>query len=293
LDCIPDGDFANFISSMANKVTAFIPLLGIGNIYTGVPPKPIQGEHLVPVAEYQPPPPQEVHETPVLQKRKKHRPKGAASAPAPEAAAAMDAPDDTTQQQSKKRKVSPGKTQCHCGFECLTDQLLQEHKNSHTVGNWKCSQCEKVYTSSKAAWIHFKKLHLGLYYFSCHFCQSYQCQEEDQLKKHISDHHSEESGNFQTDITCPKCHKSFASARRRDDHQELCKVDRPKWKCNFCNKTYLSQASRDFHESVKHKLTTSKFYCRICKNRYYERHQTLLWHMRTKHPAPIALEEDA
>jgi hypothetical protein len=201
------------------------------------------------------------------------------------------------------KRVKPAPNQCHCGLQLITPKAYELHLKIHEAKvefPWPCydAKCQRSFKSSKAVWQHHKKEHLEMPLFSCSYppC-AYKCQEEDYLKKHIEDNHSVESNGYKSDIRCQSCDKSFATARGRDLHIELCK--KPKtFKCNWesagvkCKKSYKYAASLEFHMQVSHSLVLSLHSCPICK-RKYEWESSLTWHMNKKHPDKDAPGKDA
>ena len=139
-------------------------------------------------------------------------------------------------------------------------QNLTQHIKWHNgQKDYKCTECNKLFSQAGNLKSHIKSIHRDERPFKCSLCDK-SFKQKDSLNCHIK-RHSVIQKNFQ----CDMCVKAFAKQPELKTHSAI-HSDKRSFICDFggCDKTFnLSQSFR------VHKVTHSglkPFQCEICEN---------------------------
>ena len=108
----------------------------------------------------------------------------------------------------------------------------------------------------------------------CNLCPR-RCQEKQQLRKHITDVHSQM-------IECEKCKKQYKTKVNYNHHkcEKNLKSLEGNFKCNDCSKTYTAVTALRRHKEEKHTKNKNIYKCNQCK-KIFPRKWNLEIHLKT------------
>lgn len=170
-----------------------------------------------------------------------------------------------------------------CDKKLRTKEKLERHMLSHNENKGiKCTynDCEQYFTE-RDAFMEHAKIHTEVKNYECKKCDK-KFSSDGELKEHENTH----SGIMS--FECMLCSKSFVSADYLDDHlltfthsDELLQStsdDKP-FKCNNCQKSYMSKSALKLHEDI-HK--NEMYSCKDCSLMFNSR-SSLYRHIKVKH----------
>lgn len=160
-----------------------------------------------------------------------------------------------------------------CGVGYITDTLRRRHLKRHGDGEYKCDQCDKVFTSAQNRILHVRRTHLGLTKRNiCHFCDE---RFADYWRK--IDHMVKEHGLPPVVLKCQACDRTFTNQRKLNKHTKKDHLLERKHKCTECEMRFFGKNSLQKH-MTKH-TGLRQYQCDVCL-KFYGRKQTLKEHMR-------------
>ena len=137
---------------------------------------------------------------------------------------------------------------------------MATHEESHTLKIFKCSKCEKRFTTEKYLQIHSERLHENPGAFVCSVC-SYSFNRKDNLAIHERKHSGVQP------YSCNKCNKSFFEKRALDSHSYKDHgVSKPSI-CEICGKGFVLKSKLVDHMNI-HK-GTKQHECDQCEASFY------------------------
>ena len=145
-----------------------------------------------------------------------------------------------------------------CTLEFKTKCEIESHlQKQHIMRNYFCEDCKLEFSSNYALDSHLKT-------HKKKTCDCQQCGEkfieEEDLEKHMADHHSE------NEFECDVCSKKFSSKSSVETHKETHKVSNKK--CQLCDKEFKLQIQLENHMSEVHSQnqsnTTAQYNCKDC-----------------------------
>ncbi|XP_065207323.1 zinc finger protein 658B-like [Planococcus citri] len=153
---------------------------------------------------------------------------------------------------------------------------------------YKCSHCDKIYSSRDARRKHERMIHEGVRYlhYTCAHCDK-SFHRKANLESHIWCIHSVKlSMERSKSHKCNTCGKSFYRASHLRDHQAVHRSERP-YKCPQCNKCYKDSNTLRKHLRTVHR-ECSALICAYCVKGYDTKDQ-LASHIRNVHfNAPLS-----
>ena len=190
--------------------------------------------------------------------------------------------DALSKEEKRYCKMAP--TQCYCGKEFDTKEVLQVHMRSeHTdSGTWQCPECDAIIGSGPKLWTHVRH-HWGRWYFYCdvEFKDKDDCDKDGKPKKKI--------------CTVTTDERSYIEYHREVDHS----VGETKIRCKWCKKPQMTKRHKLAHEDICEEGNTEKGVitdkCPHCEYGARGR-STIRNHIRQKHweilglPAPPTYE---
>ncbi|XP_068625832.1 zinc finger imprinted 3-like [Battus philenor] len=161
---------------------------------------------------------------------------------------------------------------CDMGF--INQHRLKSHKRTHEVGTFKCSYCEKIFSTRVRKMCHEKYTHntSARYTTNCPQCdQSFTSYY--QRNRHMFKDHNTVAASYKCNI----CDKSFILKSKLTSHIKKVHLMERNHICEECGQGFFIKQSLDEH-MVKHK-GERVFKCTVC-NKAYARKKTLREHMR-------------
>jgi len=173
----------------------------------------------------------------------------------------------------------PGCTRQFLEPRSLKDHIAGVHEG---VKAYQCDQCEACYSAKASLDSHLKRHLIPHDHYKCDVADcSYATNNSSTLGRHKERMHDPDSKKH----LCTICGKPFYDKRQLAMH-ELTNHTEPTIPCNYCEKFYHSETSRDKHEMTVHSEETP-FQCDECPNAY--RHPSSL----QKHKLAIHRGEEA
>lgn len=157
---------------------------------------------------------------------------------------------------------------CSAGFIHTNGYL--KHFKRH--GEFKCPQCDKVFTRHEYRQNHYKRIHLSIKPRRCRFCD----QRFDDYWKRMA-HMVEKHGLPPTTVTCKACEKTFDDPGKLGVHMKKDHLMERRHKCTECEMSFFTASLLKKHMPKHSDL--KKFKCDVCKKAYARKH-TLREHMR-------------
>ncbi|CAG4958862.1 unnamed protein product [Colias eurytheme] len=161
---------------------------------------------------------------------------------------------------------------CDMGF--INQHRLRNHKRTHEIGTFKCSFCDKVFSTRVRKQCHEKYTHntSARYTTMCPHCDktfnSYY-----QRNRHMFDEHNIAAATYK----CNVCDKSFILKSKLTSHIKKVHLMERNHICPDCGQGFFIKQSLDEH-MVKHS-GERVFNCTVC-HKSYARKKTLREHMR-------------
>ncbi|CAH4034476.1 oocyte zinc finger protein XlCOF28-like [Pieris brassicae] len=162
--------------------------------------------------------------------------------------------------------------ECDMGF--INRHRLKNHKRTHEIGDFKCTYCDKVFTTLVRRKCHEKYTHntSARYTTNCPHCDktfnSYY-----QRNRHMYDEHNISAATYK----CNVCDKSFILKSKLTSHIKKVHLMERNHKCPLCEQGFFIKQSLDEH-MVRHN-GERVFSCTVC-HKAYARKKTLREHMR-------------
>ncbi|XP_031766500.2 zinc finger imprinted 3-like isoform X2 [Galleria mellonella] len=161
---------------------------------------------------------------------------------------------------------------CDLGF--INKHRLKNHQRTHELGTFKCSFCDKVFSTRVKMMCHEKYTHntSARYTTNCPYCdQSFTSYY--QRNRHMSNEHNTAAASYKCNI----CDKSFILKSKLTSHIKKVHLMERNHKCAECGQGFFIKQSLDEH-MIKH--TGERVYkCTVC-HKAYARKKTLREHMR-------------
>ncbi|XP_041968478.1 gastrula zinc finger protein XlCGF57.1-like [Aricia agestis] len=161
---------------------------------------------------------------------------------------------------------------CDMGF--INKHRLKNHQRTHDVGNFKCSFCDKVFSTRVRKMCHEKYTHNtnARYTTNCPHCdQSFTSYY--QRNRHMSNEHNVAAATYKCNI----CDKSFILKSKLTAHIKKVHLMERNHICPECGQGFFIKQSLDEH-MIKHN-GERVFKCTVCY-KSYARKKTLREHMR-------------
>ncbi|CAG5057450.1 unnamed protein product [Parnassius apollo] len=160
-----------------------------------------------------------------------------------------------------------------CGGSYVTERLLQGHVKRHGNGEYKCTQCDKTFTSEHKRREHEHRTHLG--FNKRNKCQI--CNERflDYWKK--IDHMVKVHGAPPVVLKCQACERTFNNQRALSRHKKKDHLLERRHNCSECEMKFFSSSCLQKH-MAKH-TGLREYMCDVC-HKSYGRKNTLREHMR-------------
>ncbi|XP_069363490.1 zinc finger protein 585B-like [Maniola hyperantus] len=160
---------------------------------------------------------------------------------------------------------------CYVGF--ITERMRTAHMQCHKTGVFKCSFCEKSFTTHRNKKAHENMVHVNLNYAStCGFCK-----EKFKTYKQKHDHLSAAHGITRKQVSCSACNRSFESQAKLTNHVKRDHLLERLYKCDECDQAFFSKVDLGRH-FVKHS-GLKQFECNLCMKAFFYR-KSLREHMR-------------
>lgn len=202
---------------------------------------------------------------------------------------------------------------CDMGF--INKHRLKNHQRTHEIGNFKCTFCEKVFTTKVRKMCHEKYTHNtnARYTTNCPHCNqsfnsyyqrnrhmfkdhntvaaTYKCNICDKsfilkskLTSHIKKVHLMERNHI-----CPECGQGFFIKQSLDEHMVKHNGERV-FKCTFCHKAYARK--KTLREHLRIHNNDRRFKCGVCGLAFVQK-CSLKSHMLSNHGITLAEFENA
>ena len=149
--------------------------------------------------------------------------------------------------------------------KCDTDFKVAEDMDNHLREShncdkqFECKDCDKTWVSHLSLELHYVEVHEKIMY-SCDIC-GYTVNEVAPLKRHQRSVHQGNRGNV-----CHVCGRSFHRPNLLVQHLAVQHdIGEAKFKCDFCNKRFLNNASLKNHVEGAH-LKNVKYNCDQCSH---------------------------
>ena len=170
--------------------------------------------------------------------------------------------------------IFSNKRECEICFKMFTKKSYYAHKNLHKR-KYKCSDCDKHYSTNGALQEHIKSIHLKTFMFTCEIC-GFKSNAKLRMENHLRTHTGEQP------FKCKKCeyrckdNASLFHHSRRDHTKQV--------KCNDCGMTFLRTTDLTKHQrnhlNVEQKQAEKK--CSLCDETFPDL-KTLSIHKNDKH----------
>ncbi|XP_044270314.1 zinc finger protein 70-like isoform X44 [Tribolium madens] len=145
----------------------------------------------------------------------------------------------------------------HCGKSFLDKNCFRRHVLTHDVNyvkqEYKCTQCDKVYTTRGGLNVH-KKMHENLTYM-CDICGK-SVTSRTSLKHHMMLHTGEKP------FVCEFCGKNFNKKMLLKTHERIHTKEKP-YKCSLCAKSFSQRSTLTIHTRIH--TGERPFVCGICQ----------------------------
>ncbi|VVC98038.1 unnamed protein product [Leptidea sinapis] len=161
---------------------------------------------------------------------------------------------------------------CDMGF--INKHRLSNHKRTHETGTFKCSFCDKIFTTKIRKMCHEKYTHNtnARYTTNCPHCdQSFNSYY--QRNRHMFKEHNTAAATYK----CNVCDKSFILKSKLTSHIKKVHLMERNHICPDCGQGFFIKQSLDEH-MIKHN-GERVFKCLVC-HKAYARKKTLREHMR-------------
>ncbi|XP_063837062.1 zinc finger protein 615-like [Ostrinia nubilalis] len=161
---------------------------------------------------------------------------------------------------------------CDMGF--INKHRLKNHQRTHDIGTFKCSYCDKVFTTRVRKACHEKYTHntSARYTTNCPHCdQSFTSYY--QRNRHMFKEHNQVAASYKCNI----CVKSFILKSKLTSHIKKVHLMERNHICAECGQGFFIKQSLDEH-MIKHN-GERVFKCTVC-HKAYARKKTLREHMR-------------
>ena len=154
---------------------------------------------------------------------------------------------------------------------------IDKAENANTSSGYKCYICDSVFTRNKTLQEH-QNQHNKESSQTCEQCGK-SFSTVSYLKKHMKIH--DEEKQFKNEkYRCEYCGKHFTTGPNLKRHVHIHTGDQKHFKCNVCDKSYVTKSKLDAHISSVHE---NKVYsCDLCENTY-NRLDTLKTHKNKSH----------
>ncbi|KAL0853017.1 hypothetical protein ABMA27_012798 [Loxostege sticticalis] len=162
--------------------------------------------------------------------------------------------------------------ECDMGF--INKHRLKNHQRTHDIGTFKCSYCEKVFSTRVRKACHEKYTHntSARYTTNCPHCeQSFTSYY--QRNRHMFKEHNQVAASYKCNI----CVKSFILKSKLTSHIKKVHLMERNHTCAECGQGFFIKQSLDEH-MIKHN-GERVFKCTVC-HKAYARKKTLREHMR-------------
>ena len=143
---------------------------------------------------------------------------------------------------------------------------LKYHRASvHKIGEeMKCRECDKVFYNRYGLSDHMRRMHQNKKYI-CEFCD-HRTSDKYKLDRHIAHMHTEDA--IRNEI-CEECGCQFFAKEDLKRHIERVHMKVRNHKCDFCQKSFFSIYTRDYHMKIH---TGQKDYkCRYCNKQFIQK----------------------
>ncbi|XP_053623244.1 zinc finger protein 1 homolog isoform X2 [Plodia interpunctella] len=161
---------------------------------------------------------------------------------------------------------------CDLGF--INKHRLKNHKRTHEIGTFKCSVCEKVFSTRVRMMCHEKYTHNtnARYTTNCPHCnQSFTSYY--QRNRHMFQEHNTTAASYKCNI----CDKSFILKSKLTSHIKKVHLMERNHVCAECGQGFFIKQSLDEH-MIKHN-GERVYKCTVC-HKAYARKKTLREHLR-------------
>ena len=150
----------------------------------------------------------------------------------------------------------------YCEYVSKQKVHLLDHINGVHLKekNFKCTMCEKRYSTSSSLSVHIKS-HSKIY-TNCKDCGKNILERS--LKGHQQEVHSKTSERKHVCVHC-HCKKTFKRKDHMNEHINVVHTKTVELKCNMCKKQFTQKSNLQTHLKLVHKVgKISQFVCSIC-----------------------------
>lgn len=155
-----------------------------------------------------------------------------------------------------------------CSKICLTGiRLLSHIRNIHSnkPKKMECDVCNKLFSSSRSLWVHKKTIHKEKWDLTCSKC-GYGTNSKEILEEHLA-----KGGDNHSNFKCDACDKPYISQKNLEKHIQLYHIDNH---CKYCNKEYGSRSNLLRHIQRSHgKQKHRNVPCDQCGKMFYTKWQ--------------------
>ena len=162
-----------------------------------------------------------------------------------------------------------------CAYSTEFKSNFTDHMNTHTGEKFKCSICNKTYSSKKALNLHSKK-HFGK---KRALCGVNGCNFDSNDYGVVEAHKYTEHGIGEPNI-CEICNRGFSNMRTLARHRKLFHLEKDMY-CPHCHKKYKAMDRLSRHLDVCHG-EIEKHFCHIC-GRFFSNIESLSVHIINMH----------
>ncbi|XP_050676694.1 zinc finger protein 260-like isoform X17 [Leptidea sinapis] len=148
-----------------------------------------------------------------------------------------------------------------CSAEYLKFKLLQEHMNSH-FGKFTCDKCGRAFMTEKRLACHVK----------IHEESDFKCNQCDKVfsnQLYLRDHQRRTHLGFSKRNKCPMCDERFTDYWKRVDHMvKVHNAPRVILRCSACERTFDNQRALSRHTKKDH-LLERRHKCQECDMKFF------------------------
>lgn len=166
-----------------------------------------------------------------------------------------------------------------CGSVYISLNLLKRHLQTHESGNFRCSECDKVFSNATKRAVHMRGVHLKQYPRRCPICPE-RFNSNYQRTKHLRIVHNQTTGLFR----CETCSREYDLKSHLLLHIRSVHLQERNHECAQCQARFFSKELLNRHMVIH--TGERNFKCEIC-GKAYARRKNLREHSRTHEVGPF------